>query len=266
MTDQPPDAQPPDAQPPNARPPRRGLRRWTTDDDLLAGLDRDGRPHGLRPFFAITIALSLTVWQLAFALGAYHTVFYSRLFQILVVSSVLLIGSVVLRHDVKVRLWMRVLLAVPLIWLVVRFLEPFGNSSRVERGLEAVLVGMTLASVPFTLWAVARIMAPEFFVLRGRRLKAAVVTIVVLVAVTGFLVGQFNNRFTSCQDYVIAGDDEPATCQPPPPPPPSHTAQGQSPLRNSFASRFGALTSQDSVSSSLRPVSSISASRTRTAG
>jgi hypothetical protein len=64
------------------------VRRFAPDDDLLAGFDRAGRPAGLRTFFATTIAASLLVWDLTFSLGAYHTVFYYRLFQILVASTV----------------------------------------------------------------------------------------------------------------------------------------------------------------------------------
>jgi len=79
---------------------------WPPNDDLLAGFDRAGRPAGLRAFFASTIALSLVVRDLTLSLGAYHTVFYYRLFQILVASTVLLHGAVVLRRDVRVRPWM----------------------------------------------------------------------------------------------------------------------------------------------------------------
>jgi hypothetical protein len=39
------------------------------------------------------------------------------------------------------------------------------------------------------------------------------VAIIVLIGVTGFLVGQFNCEFTTCHEYDIAGDDEPSNCR-----------------------------------------------------
>jgi hypothetical protein len=203
------------------------VRRWAPDDDLLTGFDRAGRPAGLREFFATTIGASLLIWDLAFTLGAYHTVFYSRLFQILVISTVLLMGSIVLRHEIKVRPWMRVLLAVPLVWLLARLVAPFGTSSHSAHVLDAILVGLTVASVPFTLWVVARILAPDYFALPRRMLKTVALVIIGLVAVAGFVVGQFNYRFTTCHDYVEAGDNTPSNCRPASPPstpPPSTPA------------------------------------------
>jgi hypothetical protein len=196
-------------------------RRWLPDDDLVAGFERNGRTPGLRAFFAVAIAASLVVWELAFDLGAYHTVFYSRLLQIVVVSTVLLLGSIVLRHLVTVRPWSRPLLAVPLLWLVIRVIVPPGTSARSLHVLDGVMVALTVASVPFTLWALARVMSPEYFALPAKRLKVGVASIVVLVAVGGFLVGQFNYRVTTCHDYVVAGDYQPTNCSKSPSPSPS---------------------------------------------
>ena len=150
---------------------RRHLRPSVPDDDLLAGFGREGRPQWLRVFFASTIGASLVVWEVAFDLGAYHTVFYSRLFQILVVSTVLLAGSLILRHQVRVRLWMRFVLAVPLLWLLERSVAPLGHTSTAAKVLDDVMVGLVVASLPFTIWALVRILAPDFFDLHSRRLQ-----------------------------------------------------------------------------------------------
>jgi hypothetical protein len=213
----------PGEDPSGPRPPGRRVRRFAPDDDLLAGFDRAGRPEGLRAFFASTIAVSLLVWDLTFTLGAYHTVFYSRLFQILVASTVLLSGALVLRREVRVRPWMLAVLAIPLLWLISRAVAPFGRGSEANHVVDLILIGLTLASVPFTLVALARILSPDYFALPARRLKAAAVAIIVLIGVTGFLVGQFNYEFTTCHDYAIAGNDEPSNCRNSPAPSPRST-------------------------------------------
>ena len=208
------------------RPPVGRVRRFAPDDDLLAGFDRAGRPEGLRTFFATTIAASLLVWDLTFSLGAYHTVFYYRLFQILVASTVLLSGALVLRREVRVRPWMLALLTVPLLWFLNRAFAPFGRGSDANHVVDLILMGLTLASLPFTLVAIARILSPDYFALPARRLKAVAVAIIIFVGVAGFLVGQFNYEFTTCHDYVIAGDNEPSNCRnaPTTPPPPTSPA------------------------------------------
>jgi hypothetical protein len=104
------------------------------------------------------------------------------------------------------------LLAVPLLWLVANLITPFGRSSHAGSVLNTVLVIASIASVPFTMWAVTRVMLPDYFALPQRRLKVAVVAIVVLIALVGLLVGHFNYRVTTCQQYVVAGNDTPPNC------------------------------------------------------
>lgn len=189
------------------------------DDDLLTGFTHPGqRPGELRGFFATTLGISLLVWDLAFSLGAYHRVFYYRLLQIFVVSAVLLLGALVLRRHLTVRPWMLVILAIPVVWLAWRLSAPVGGRwPDVYRVVDAVLIGLVLLTLPITLWAVARIVAPDYFELSTLRLRLASAAIVLVVAVAGLLTGQFNDHVVTCQDFVIAGDDTPSNCLSTPP-------------------------------------------------
>ncbi|HEU0237784.1 MAG TPA: hypothetical protein VFR11_00695 [Micromonosporaceae bacterium] len=212
---------------------RESRRRFSAADDILRGFSRGGRPTGYRAFFATTIAASLLIWDLAFALGAYHTVFYYRLFQIFVVSTVLLLGSIVLRREMRVWWWTRVVLCIPVLWFVLRGIAPIYRSTGPLHVIEQTLTWLTLATVPLTLWALVRVMAPGLFEMRARRVRALVIVIISVVAIAGFVVGQFNSHFTNCRDYVVAGDDEPSHCRPTPgtpaPSPPSPSPRSPSP-------------------------------------
>jgi len=212
---------------------RGSRRRFSAADDILRGFTRGGQPTGYRAFFATTIAASLLIWDLAFVLGAYHTVFYYRLFQIFVVSTVLLLGSIVLRHKMRVWWWTRVVLCIPVVWFVLRGIAPIYRSTGPLHVIEQTLTWLTLATVPLTLWALVRVMAPGLFEMRARRIRALVIVIISVVAIAGFVVGQFNSHFTTCRDYVVAGDDEPSKCRPTPgipaPSPPAPSPASPSP-------------------------------------
>jgi len=177
----------------------------------LTGADQEE----LRGFFASTLAASLLAWEIAFALGAYRTVFYSRLFQLLVVSTVLLVGVLVLRPAVQVRPWMLAALATPLAWTVFRILAPTGTPGYWHQ-VELLLLLLTLVALPLTLWTVGLIVAPELFTLPTRRLRLTAVLIVALISATGYLFGAYNNQVLTCHDFIIAGDDTPSNCANPP--------------------------------------------------
>lgn len=186
-------------------------------DDLLSGFEEPGRRAvELRGFFASTLGASLIAFLLAFDLGAYDTVFYSRLLQLIVVSAVLLLGALALRRQITVRPWLLVGLGTPFAWLGFRLLAPVAPDDRWYHIADLVLIGLSLLSLPLTLWALARIIAPEYFALSTRRLRLTAVAIVLIVAAMGYLVGRFNYQILTCQEFLVAGDDTPANCRPSP--------------------------------------------------
>lgn len=202
------------------RRPRRPRLPRRVDDDLLSGFAREGSSGPqLRSFFAVTVSGSVLAWDITFALGAYHTVFYSRLFDILVVSTALLLGAIALR-EVRVRGWMLAVLVVPLVWVGFRLATTAEQPDSWLHPVDVVLSWLVVATLPFITLAVIRIIAPEYFALPGRRLKIIAVAIVLVIALAGFLAGAFNYRIVTCHSFVIAGDDTPANCQQSPPPHP----------------------------------------------
>ena len=188
------------------------LRRVLRSGFRLTGADQEE----LRGFFASTLAASLLAWEIAFPLGAYRTVFYSRLFQLLVVSIVLLVGVAVLRPAVRVRPWMLAALATPLAWTAFRILAPTGTPGHWHQ-VELVLLLLTLIALPLTLWTVGLMVAPELFGLPTRRLRLAAVLIVALISGIGYLFGAYNNQVLTCNDFNVAGDDTPSNCANPAP-------------------------------------------------
>lgn len=182
-------------------------------DDLLAGFKGDpSRVATLRGFFAVTIVGSLLLWDLAFTAGAYHTVFYDRAHQVLVVSIVVLLAIVLLRGQLRVQPWLIVVFALPLVWIVFRLLVPFQRPGYVLRVVDDILVTLMAVALPLILWVIARLLAPDYFTLPGARMKATAAGIVLTVGLLGFLVGEFHERFVSCEEFTVAGDHQPEDC------------------------------------------------------
>lgn len=188
-------------------------------DDLLSGFTRPGQQlEELRGFFATTLAAALLGWDLAFNFGAYHVVFYSRLMQIFVLSTVLLFGALALRRSVTVRPLMYAVLSIPAWWVAWRLAIPAGGIWRDAYSvIDGIFIGLIVITLPVTLWAVARIVAPEYFALSTLRLRLLSVAIVAVIALVGFLAGRFNNHLFTCNEFYVAGDTLPGNCRTVPP-------------------------------------------------
>jgi hypothetical protein len=191
-------------------------RHGLTEDDLLKGFDPTGPSRGrLGGFFAITTAGSLYVWNVAFTFGAYHTLFYHHRQQLFVVALVVLLGSLVMHRQLRIRPWLLTPFAPPLLIVMLRLVFPVNHRIRQAFAVQVadrVLVVATVAVLPFVIWILARLLAPDYFTLPSRRAKIAVVAIISAVAVLGFAVGRLNTHFLTCEDFQIAGDDEPKGC------------------------------------------------------
>ena len=124
----------------------------------------------------------------------------------------MLLGSLILRTRLRTRPWVLGLFAPPLLLVVLRLAVPVNETGGVVLVADEMLITATLVVLPIVIWVVARLLAPDYFHLPDWRLKLAVVAVVASVAVIGVLVGQFNDRFLTCEDFVVAGDDPPPNC------------------------------------------------------
>lgn len=188
-------------------------RRQLAEDDLLKGFDRTGPTGGrLGGFFAITIGASLYAWDVAFTAGAYRTILYPYRQQLFVVAFVVLLGGLIMRRRARIHPGLLALFAPPLLLTLMRLVFPADESGALARVVEHVLLVATVAAFPIIGWVVARLLAPGYFSLPDRRARIAVVVIVTAVAVGGYTIGRFNDRFLTCGNFQVAGDDLPKNC------------------------------------------------------
>lgn len=194
------------------RKPLRSFISWVANDDLLTGFSKEvSSAPEIRTFFVSTIGAALIAWDIAFNFGAFHTVFFARRHQIAVVLFVVVLGTIVLRHQAKVNWWLLGLLSIPMVWIIFRLAVP-PRANTTASTIDSVLFVLVVTLYPVVFWIMLRLVAPDYFSIPNRRLKVMSVAIVLVIAVLGYGVGELNGRFLSCNEFRISGNDLPADC------------------------------------------------------
>ena len=184
-------------------------------DDLLSGFTEPGqRKDQLRAYLTTTIVASLFVFDTAFHFGAYNAVNFHQIQHLSVVSLVIVLGVLLVRRQLRVHLWVLVLVAPPILLLFFRLATPQKHLSESVRITDDALVILNTVVLPVIGWIVARLLAPEYFSLPGWRLKVAVIATIAIAAAIGYVNGRFNYRSLTCEDFITAGDKPPANCMP----------------------------------------------------
>lgn len=190
---------------PAARTAKKAQEVAKQDDLLQAKAERK-----LQGFYAIAFGGSLYAWDIAFSLGTHGTIFYYRRHELFVLCLVVVLSAVLLRDRVYTHPWL-VLLLLPPIALVLQELVVV-HPGVVARTAERILSIAALVVVPIVVRIVGGLLAPDYFHLPGRRTRVTVIAIIAIVALIGFLAGRANNRYMTCEDFIIAGDDPPKNC------------------------------------------------------
>jgi hypothetical protein len=195
------------------RKPLRSASNWVSSDELLTGFTAsESRAPEIRTFFVSTIGAALIAWDVAFNLGAFHTLFFGRKHQLAVVLFVVVLGVIVLRRQVHVHWWLLVILATPMIWVLFRLLVPPDGSSSVAGTIDGAFLIAMVMLYPIVFWIVLRLVAPDYFAIPNLRLKIMSVVIVLVLATLGYAIGELNYRFLSCSEFAVSGNDLPVDC------------------------------------------------------
>ncbi len=166
------------------------------------------------PAAVALLTVALTAWPIAFNLGAYDAVFYQDVFQVVVVSTVGFVLAVIKPPYGGATLWItRLALATPLGWMtlaVVLFDSLGAATSDPVYGILGLLVAVV--SIPVVLRLLIDMFARDLTTTQDRRMLVTGIAVIVLIAIAGFTVGRNNDAFLTCDDFKIAGSDQPANC------------------------------------------------------
>ena len=168
-----------------------------------------------RIFVGSAVALAVPVWNTAFNLGAFGTVFFETVFFVWVVSTTTLAAPFFLPPErIPVGVGSKLMMALPTVLLLLRLVDdrasPDDLSDTVIAGVAIVTV---VLSLPYTFFAVVFAASPDLVTLRSRRLQYGLLAIVFGVGVVGYVVGLRNELFLTCWDFQVSGNDLPERCR-----------------------------------------------------
>jgi hypothetical protein len=177
-------------------------------------------------FLLATVTGSVAVWDLGFNLAVYGDVFFDKYLTLWVLAtSVILASFVVPRRHRPIGIGGALMLMLPGTYFVgATFLT---QSGRLEGGgglaevvsLLSLLVALGtllvfLASVPYVMYLLARILNPELVNFPSWRYRLGFLAIVMLVGATSIVAGLAHPLYLTCSDFTVSGNDRPSNCTP----------------------------------------------------
>lgn len=167
-----------------------------------------------RTFTVATVGGAIAIWDIAFNLGVYDTIFFEKIFFVWAASVAVFGVSVVLPDEyAPVNWWQRIVLILPTVWIILALIvDPAIDASTIDGWM--LLIGAVIYALclPFTLYIITAITNPEFFAFKTKALGVALAIIVLIVAVTSYFVGANNSLFLTCEDFKVSGNDIPPNC------------------------------------------------------
>lgn len=189
------------------------------DTDSPAGRAQAGEAmldSRVQTFVICAIGLALAAGPVGFELGAYGTMFFTRIYTSwFLVTAALIAMAVVPGEQLPFAKNRLLFLLVPSVWMLVRLLVPIHNAGEAMYPPLFVL-GMVsyLLCLPYAAFLIIRLVKPEFLELPGRKPKAGLVLILLLFLGLGYLMGKSHARLLTCEDFTLSGNAAPVDCTP----------------------------------------------------
>ena len=185
----------------------------TTDPNVTTETEAEARA-----FMLSSIAISSSVFGIAFFYGVFGTIFFEHLFYVWVASTVAMVASLFVPPvdglPALVSWHGRFVLLLPTVLMAWLFFSDNPSMDIASAGwfewlLALVVVGLSL---PYLLLVLIIVAIPDVDQLKQPRLKAAILVICLATVGAGYMIGTFHYRFITCYDFQVSGNFVPDNC------------------------------------------------------
>jgi len=160
------------------------------------------------------VGTSAVAWWPAFTLGAWGIVFFEQVMLLWAVSTGAFVVLVVAGTRESVSRWRIAALLVPSGWLVLAMLTRTGEESLLGTVARVVGTVITLVGIPAMAVLLLKVAWPSAVDVRERRDRFAAGVAVLVVVAMSYGAGVWNEKFLTCDDFVVSGNSAPPGCHP----------------------------------------------------
>jgi hypothetical protein len=178
----------------------------SNDGESVTATDRITRATSVA-----AVAGALVVWWPAFTLGAYGVVFFQQTLSLWVAATAIFLVSLTAGRRDRVSWPRRLALLIPSLWLLLAITLPEGEATPWSWALFYLAVAITLAGIPFLTALLLRVTIVGYEQIPPRR-RLVAAAVVGTVAIAAFGLGVINNKFLTCNDFIVSGNDTPTGC------------------------------------------------------
>ena len=171
-------------------------------------------------FVVSAIALSTTVSYIAFWYGVFGTIFFDYLLYVWIAATAALLASLFVPKMeiplVKLPWRGRFILALPTVWLVLSAfidIEAYRPDSPGTWVLWVVTLASAFLTLPYLLYVIIVAVVPDIDRLTHTKLRVALLGILLVTGMAGFVIGKNHSLFLTCEDFKVGGHDIPANCR-----------------------------------------------------
>ena len=171
-------------------------------------------------FVISAIVLSTTVSYIAFWYGVFGTIFFDYLLYVWIAATAALLASLFIPQmetpPLKLPWRGRFILALPTVWLVLSTfidVEAYRPDSPGTWVLWVVTLASAFLTLPYLLYVIIVAVVPDIDRLTHTKLRVALLGILLVTAIAGFVIGKNHSLFLTCEDFKVGGHDIPANCR-----------------------------------------------------
>lgn len=166
-----------------------------------------------KSFLLAAVAVSLTMWNLSFNLGAFSTIFFESIFTAWITASATFLGCLLLPPSQSpVDRRGLTIMAIPTVGFIFTFIENNTANSFLDLLGIAIAIVSYVFCLPYTIFIIFSITQADLVKL-SRKMTIKLISIAAIVGVLGYFIGSHNYLFLDCDDFKVSGNDIPANCR-----------------------------------------------------